>query len=92
MSYEQETDDLRYNFVLQTANEQHRNVGDPRKDFLAWPVLMAKRSQILGRWKCAASHVRSNHTMTAHESHLGMSFFIDVKVFSKISPVMSFAS
>lgn len=92
VSYEQETLYLRYNFVLQTANEQHRNLSDLRKNFFTGPVLMAKRSQVLGRWKCAALRVRSNHTMTVRETHLGMSFFIVVKVFSKMSPLMSSAS
>lgn len=92
MYYEQETHDLRYDLILQAANEKDRNLGDLRKNVFAWPVLMAKGSQILGRRKCAGSSMRSNHNMTICGSHLGISFFIVVKVFSKIRPLMSFAS
>lgn len=92
MSCKEETHDLRYNLILQAAKKKDRNLGDLRKDVLAGPVLMAKGSQILGRRKCAGSFVRSDHTMTVRESHLGMSFLIVVKVFSKTKPAMSFAS
>lgn len=50
---EQEMCDLRDYLIFQSAEKQNRNVADLRKNVLAWPVLVAKGSQILGRRKCA---------------------------------------
>ena len=64
MSCKQELFDLRYNLILQAAKEKDRNLRDLRKNVLAWPVLVAKGSQILGGRKCTGSLVRSKRRMT----------------------------